>query len=101
VSESYIFSSLQHVPSVLLVLTASRPSAAHHKRFLDKVDETLKPFIADQGYDWEYSTEEANRDLWKINGMLPPMPETVAEKEWVEKNRAVEFEPEQGGLPKL
>jgi hypothetical protein len=65
---------------------------------MDRVDAALKPFIADQGYDWEYSVEESDRDLWKIAGMVPPMPGTEAEKEWVEKNVAVTFEAEKGGL---
>ncbi|KAH7125385.1 putative oxalocrotonate tautomerase [Dendryphion nanum] len=77
------------------------PSVKSANRFLSVVDQALKPFIADKGYDWEYSVEETSRDLWKIDGLVPPMPNTEAEKEWVRLNRAVEFEPEKGGLPKL
>jgi len=58
----------------------------------------LKPYIADQGYDWEYTVEELRRDLWKVQGMVPPMPGTEAEKEWVRLGQAVEFEREKGGL---
>jgi hypothetical protein len=65
---------------------------------MDSVDAALKPFIADQGFDWEYSVEEADRELWKISGMVPPMPGTEAEKEWVRRNVAVPFEAEKGGL---
>jgi len=36
--------------------------------------------------------------LWKINGMVPPMPNTKAEKEWWRLNRAVEYEKVDGGL---
>jgi|TARA_R110002003_G_scaffold46_10_gene3796 hypothetical protein len=50
------------------------------------------------GYDWEYSVYETRRDLWKINGFVPPMPKTEAEEEWVRGNRAVPFEREKGGL---
>jgi hypothetical protein len=42
--------------------------------FLAAVDRVLKPHIADQGYDWEYSVYETRRDLWKVQGMVPPMP---------------------------
>ena len=65
------------------------------------MDVTLKPFIEDKGYDWEYSVTETSRDLWKVSGLVPPMPNTEAEKEWVTLNRAVKFDPEKGGLPKL
>lgn len=65
---------------------------------MDAVDKALKPFIADKGYDWEYSCEDVDRDLWKVNGMVPPMPGTEAEKEWAGKNLAVSFEAEKGGL---
>ena len=58
----------------------------------------LKPFIADAGYDWEYSITESSRDLWKVQGLVPPMPGTEAEKEWVRRNEAVEFEKSEGGL---
>ncbi|KAI4913398.1 uncharacterized protein J4E92_009747 [Alternaria infectoria] len=73
-------------------------SIEHKHRFMDAVDKALKPFIADKGYDWEYSCEDVDRDLWKVNGMVPPMPGTEAEKEWAEKNVAVPFGAEKGGL---
>jgi hypothetical protein len=49
-----------------------RPNDTVRDRFLLKVDEALKPFIHEQGWDWEYSVIETRRDLWKINGMVPP-----------------------------
>jgi hypothetical protein len=62
------------------------------------VDQVLKPFIADVGYDWEYSITESSRDLWKVNGLVPPMPGTKVEKEWVRLNEPVGFEKSEGGL---
>ncbi|KAJ4357862.1 uncharacterized protein N0V89_002439 [Didymosphaeria variabile] len=67
-------------------------------RFLKRVDEALKPHIADKGYDWEYSIEETSRDLWKIQGFVPPMPGSEAESEWAKNNRATEFDPVKGNL---
>jgi len=74
------------------------PNDTARDSFLSKIDAALKPFIEDMGYDWEYSVEETRRDLWKINGMVPPMPNTKAEKEWWRLNRAVEYEKVDGGL---
>lgn len=50
------------------------------------------------GYDWEYSINETDRDLWKIQGLVPPMPKSEAEGEWVRGNRPVPYIPEKGGL---
>ncbi|KAF2471674.1 uncharacterized protein BDR25DRAFT_193697, partial [Lindgomyces ingoldianus] len=74
------------------------PNEEVRDKFLGRIDEALKPFIEDQGYDWEYSVEETRRDLWKMNGLVPPMPGTKAEAKWAEENRAVKFEKEEGGL---
>ncbi|KAF2736387.1 hypothetical protein EJ04DRAFT_575360 [Polyplosphaeria fusca] len=74
------------------------PSKEVGDRFLGMVDEALKPHIEDKGYDWEYSVEETSRDLWKINGLVPPMPGSVAERRWVEENVVSEFERGEGGL---
>jgi hypothetical protein len=38
--------------------------------------------------------------LWKINGLVPPMPQSEAEREWTRVNRAVAFEDVRGGLEK-
>jgi hypothetical protein len=55
---------------------ATRPNDVIRDRFLAKVDNALKPHIAEQGWDWEYSVIETSRDLWKINGLVPPMPQS-------------------------
>ncbi|KAK1908752.1 hypothetical protein P3342_009603 [Pyrenophora teres f. teres] len=79
-------------------LARQLPNDTVRDDFLKKVDAVLKPYIADRGYDWEYTVEELRRDLWKVQGMVPPMPGTEAEKEWVALGEAVEFEREKGGL---
>ncbi len=55
--------------------------------FLTSVDRALKPYIKDAGYDWEYHVDESNRDLWKIQGLVPPPFRSEAEKRWAEKGR--------------
>lgn len=67
-------------------------------RFLARVDKALKPFIEDKGYDWEYSVEETSRDLWKVQGLVPPMPGSEAENEWIRENKPIKFEKKRGGL---
>jgi hypothetical protein len=50
------------------------------------------------GYEWEYSVEETSRDLWKVDGYVPPMPGSDAEKVWAEDNKPSPFEKAKGGL---
>ncbi|KAF2692212.1 hypothetical protein K458DRAFT_285736 [Lentithecium fluviatile CBS 122367] len=77
------------------------PNVEVRDRFLNRVDTALKPYIGDMGYDWEYSVLETSRDLWKIDGFVPPMPGTEAEERWRVENRASGFEAAEGGLEKL
>ncbi|KAF2662143.1 hypothetical protein K491DRAFT_585581 [Lophiostoma macrostomum CBS 122681] len=74
------------------------PNPVVRDRFLARVDQALKPYIQDAGYDWEYSVEETSRELWKIDGFVPPMPGSEAEREWVARNSPGEFERGRGGL---
>ncbi|KAH8726178.1 putative oxalocrotonate tautomerase [Phaeosphaeriaceae sp. PMI808] len=79
-------------------IARTMPDDAIRDRFLGRIDVALKPYIEDQGYDWEYSVIETRRDLWKVQGMVPPMPNTKAEKEWVRLNQAVPFDKADAGL---
>jgi hypothetical protein len=74
------------------------PNDTLRDRFLAYVDAALKASIADQGCGWEYSVVETSRDLWKTQGLVPPMPGSKAEQEWTRINRAMEFEAEDGRL---
>ncbi|KAJ5911926.1 uncharacterized protein N7473_001229 [Penicillium subrubescens] len=61
------------------------------QRFLSRVDQVLNPVFEPKGMDWEYFITEAPRDLWKINGLVPPPAGSEGEKEWVRVNRAVKY----------
>lgn len=56
-------------------------------KWCDKVNEALKPHIADKGYDWEYHIDETPRSLWRTNGLSPPPWRSVAERKWAEANK--------------
>ncbi|KAH7087717.1 putative oxalocrotonate tautomerase [Paraphoma chrysanthemicola] len=74
------------------------PNEEYRDWMLGNLDAAMKPHIQDKGYDWEYSIHETRRDMWKVNGHVPPMPLTEAELEWVRLNEPVPYEPEKGGL---
>jgi hypothetical protein len=65
---------------------------AAYRRTASRIDDVLKPHIADKGYDWEYHVEETERRLWKVNGMNPPPFQSEHEKIWAEENRAVPYD---------
>ncbi|KAK3714250.1 hypothetical protein LTR37_007836 [Vermiconidia calcicola] len=59
----------------------------HRDAFLNLVDGVLNPVMRHKGADWEYTVNESPRDLWKINGLVPPAAGSEMEKKWVEMNR--------------
>lgn len=61
-------------------------------RFSNRIDDVLKPYIADKGYDWEITVTDTTRDFWRINGIAPPPFKSDAEKVWVQTGRPAEWE---------
>lgn len=66
-------------------------SDTQKQTFMAEVDKVLNPLLGEEGKGahWEYFIQESPRDLWKINGMVPPLPGTEMERRWVEENKAV------------
>ncbi|KAJ5143459.1 Tautomerase [Penicillium bovifimosum] len=67
------------------------PNDERKQRFMTAIDKFLTPFFQSKGMDWEYFIAETSRDLWKINGLVPPPGGSEGEKKWVELNKAVEY----------
>jgi phenylpyruvate tautomerase PptA (4-oxalocrotonate tautomerase family) len=55
-------------------------------KFLKKTDEVLT-VLKTKGMSWEYFIQEAPRELWKVNGIIPPPTGSAEEKEWLRLNR--------------
>jgi phenylpyruvate tautomerase PptA (4-oxalocrotonate tautomerase family) len=51
----------------------------------------IKPFAADKGLRWEFHVDETPRDLWEINGFVPPPLGSDAEQLWAKENRAIPY----------
>ena len=60
-----------------------------HDMMTSRFDQILKPYIADNGFDWEYHVGETERGLWKINGLAPPPYKSEVEKLWAKENRPI------------
>ena len=55
------------------------------------LDELIAPWVRDRGYDWEFTITEPPFDLWSLQGQIPPPFESVAERRWVEENKATPY----------
>lgn len=65
---------------------------AMYLRSTSKIDQVIKPHVADKGYDFEYHVDQTDRRLWKINSLIPPPHKSDAEKLWVKENRPVMYD---------
>jgi len=62
------------------------------KRWSDKYEAALAPHIKARGYDWEVHLEESPAEMWRENGLIPPKPNSPAEKEWIRLNKPVPYD---------
>ncbi|TDZ54645.1 hypothetical protein CTRI78_v006107 [Colletotrichum trifolii] len=69
-----------------------------YHRVTESFEKLLKPHIADKGYDYEYHVDETPRDLWRVNGFIPPGFGSVAEKKWFDLNKPVPYEAKDGAV---
>ena len=56
-------------------------------RFLGAVGRILEPYLAARNLRWEMHVDETPFDLWTIQGMRPPKPDSADEKRWIAENR--------------
>ncbi|KAK7752065.1 hypothetical protein SLS62_006031 [Diatrype stigma] len=55
----------------------------------DRIDKWLSPHL--EKYDWEYNISEPARDLWRINGIIPPPFGSALEKKWAEEEKPSKY----------
>lgn len=79
-AERFVRFVLEHIAREFPNLEASR-------RFIDRVNQVIRPYVADRGLDWEIHIDETPFDLWSINGFYPPREGTPDEKRWMADNR--------------
>jgi phenylpyruvate tautomerase PptA (4-oxalocrotonate tautomerase family) len=70
---------------------ARRTSPAQRWPWLQRVNETLRPFVKERGYRWEIHIDETPIDLWTIEGLKPPEAGSETEKLWVRQDRATPY----------
>jgi phenylpyruvate tautomerase PptA (4-oxalocrotonate tautomerase family) len=65
--------------------------AAGRESVRQRLSAVIAPFAADKGLRWEFHIDETPRDLWMINGYLPPPSGSDAEKLWAQENRVLPY----------
>ena len=56
-----------------------------------RIGAVIQPFAAGKGLHWEFHIDETPRDLWMIDGFVPPPSGSDAEKLWAKENRAIPY----------
>jgi len=79
-TERYVRITMEHIAREF-------PDQAASRRFIDKVNTVLAPFVSERGIDWEFHIDETQFDHWSVNGHYPPRPGTPDELRWREENR--------------
>lgn len=78
--DDFIRISIDHI-------ARSLKDAEAQKQFLMGCTQVLQPYIAERGYRWELHVNETPFDLWMINGLKPPLPNTDTEQKWRAENK--------------
>jgi phenylpyruvate tautomerase PptA (4-oxalocrotonate tautomerase family) len=66
---------------------ARKVSAEHRQWWMRQVDQAIAPWVADRGLDWEIHIDETPRDLWTVQGFVPPQTGSEDEMRWCDENR--------------
>lgn len=57
----------------------------------NRIVTVIQPFATEKGLRWEFHADETPRDLWVINGLVPPPTGSEAEQLWARENRAIPY----------
>ena len=56
-----------------------------------RIGAVIQPFAAGKRLRWEFHVDETPRDLWMIDGLVPPPTGSEAEQLWAKENRAIPY----------
>ncbi|OTG83714.1 4-oxalocrotonate tautomerase [Acinetobacter sp. ANC 4648] len=62
------------------------------QQFLTACTQVLNPYVHNRGFRWELHVNETSFELWTINGLKPPLPNTTAEAKWKQENKPSAYE---------
>ncbi|CAF1456081.1 unnamed protein product [Adineta steineri] len=67
------------------------PTEEGKKQFIDGYESILAPFIKEKGYDWEVHVEEVPPEMWRENGLIPPIKFPEIQNEWARQNKPIPY----------
>ncbi|CAK5272285.1 unnamed protein product, partial [Mycena citricolor] len=79
------------VEHVARTFPVGEAGVASKRDFMARYEGTLKRYTAGRGVDWEIGIQDSDPQLWHLNGMAPPPPESEQEKLWKKENKAVPY----------
>ena len=56
------------------------------------IEEKLAPLVKERGFNWEVHIDETPMDLWRVQGLVPPLPGSEMERVWAKENRPIPYE---------
>ncbi|KAF8601433.1 hypothetical protein BDV93DRAFT_524813 [Ceratobasidium sp. AG-I] len=83
-NDSFVRFNVQHI--------ARHSDKEGKRKIMQAYEDTIKPFTADKGLDWEVNIDEADQLTWQVNGMAAPTFGSEAHELWKKLNKAVPFE---------
>jgi hypothetical protein len=69
------------------------PNAELKARWIAAADAALAPFVKERGLRWELHVDETPFDLWSIQGIRPPAPNSEHEQRWIAENEPSPYPP--------
>lgn len=64
---------------------------AVQKKFVEGCRKAVQPTIDKHNLRWEFYIDQTPTELWLVNGLVPPEPDSNAEKKWKVENRTTPY----------
>jgi phenylpyruvate tautomerase PptA (4-oxalocrotonate tautomerase family) len=64
---------------------------ARRESVRNRISRLIQALATGKGLRWEFHVDETPRDLWMINGLVPPPTGSDAERLWARENRAIPY----------
>ncbi|KAK5681336.1 hypothetical protein LTR17_027499 [Elasticomyces elasticus] len=72
-------------------MAAHRSDGMGAERFRRGIDGAIKKSIVEKGYYYEYSVVEEPREMWKIDGLMPPPYGSEIFMKWNKENKVSDY----------
>jgi phenylpyruvate tautomerase PptA (4-oxalocrotonate tautomerase family) len=97
-ADSYFVGGLSHPKFVRVKIdqmARTVPGPVLREWWMRRVEEVVAPYVRDRSFDWEIQIDEVPADLWTLQGVIPPPFESIAEKRWIDENKASPYSPDE------